>query len=1578
MKYVDSLIYGWPTDTTIFTIQDIFVRNLFFQLLNCGLVKDIYLKQIIDLLHKGHRITEEAILVCWSQFYSKLVFDKNKLIRSLSFTVTILLVKMTNIDQIKPFFSDLVPYLLVGLYDSGRIIRQKRLELLNHVLSNKSINDCFIIYRQEIIDLATDFFQFEEPKNRFPVIHNIILHLLTSVFEICHQRKIILEPLNSIRVIFSDSQTWSTVIKNYSININLTKFVDNAIPNRHPVFVDNKKTSLDLLLNLVTDLHVINYWENNQRCLKIMSEHLFKIFDYYDSLTIHRIENSIPKIINCLNILTDIKDGEIWKNKSWNEKFNNFLHHPLKYPTSDYFKCLYLLFQKSHNLRINIFEKDQWVDIWQTHLSRTKEASTEEELVYGFNKNFWAYYEKFALDIRKNFEPELIESLNIKIKIQEIPKLYELVINYVDGEKLLENIKQFCNDKKQKKYNKEFLFNNITIILNNYKLSKKLSEWLKDSVFKNGVVNINADLSFVLTKMVKLNLKHLLEIQKDIVDSFIVWVNIDNFTLLSKLYVYFLNENLAKMKRGTEKDLMLKGFSKFILISFGENCITSGEIIKMLTNIKFEFIEYCSNDHNLYTVNTLIENYIRCIYDFDDYGKIFHSRILKKHQLITLYDSAESSGKLDLIYKIFPELNSESKLCILLQTNFIGDFFLNRFQDIKLLHQITGYLKASNKLEDNFSRFGDAINILCKTFLNQVYQENEHNPFLFHAANLLVEDIDIFSTKILPKQCNNYLFSIITKVDNRMLLGDKFRKNAFLLEQDFWDKEDLAKIRKLINYGLFIDAVFSEKPNYLNEEIVFFLTIINEILNDFNYISSKPISSELQIKNTYFTLRSTEINIPDIFKCWILNNDYVKDRTLLNTFVLTPWNIGTVIDKRSSHSHFDPKHSRKFNDKVLKLLITPGRNNVVQYYKDLIMCKFLNDEINGIQHISLVDSLKAVKQYVIGLIRDEKTTNQSYLLGSMILSIFTKVKECETIDELKLLLFKYLIGIENTEFMNGKFRVIVLLNSILSLQNTVEAADILSHLITPQMLDTFLKSIEKWLDSSFTNKENSVQVRITLLQLFCRLLKVTQVPDVDMPLVRLAQKMLNDSLNFCQFNNKSYMVVLLNQVVELFNTFNTKNLWTKKETIEKFSIKLIKLNYLDLPSWINNRVIEELYNGLTMHLESTNLLSIYDYMIKSFLEDFDGNIPQNFKLMQILTKLVKTRRQRQIEDFTNIQQLSESENIINEKRNGDREKSELNFPNFLFDYLLDRLPKEIIHKKASLKFLKYLWVWYLALQFLENIPAKMKAIFMETEKEVNLISANLPCLIEKLKIYEEGAECKIDSIKNYNFNEYKLEFKSIDTEIYDLLNYILYQLFTRYKTIVRQWYINIDNWEYQLSISNIMSKKISPLITEDIFNQVEKRKKNLLLDDEEMNIKINYLTNTIFSYHEFDCWKFQIVFNIPEDYPLNNIQITGSCNLKNVEQKWKKWIISIRQSIVFKNITIKEAIKMLSTYINEEFSKFDKCPICYSIIHIADREYLNRTCSRCHYKFHNACLYKWHRLPTPYICPLCKNKISQD
>jgi hypothetical protein len=228
-----------------------------------------------------------------------------------------------------------------------------------------------------------------------------------------------------------------------------------------------------------------------------------------------------------------------------------------------------------------------------------------------------------------------------------------------------------------------------------------------------------------------------------------------------------------------------------------------------------------------------------------------------------------------------------------------------------------------------------------------------------------------------------------------------------------------------------------------------------------------------------------------------------------------------------------------------------------------------------------------------------------------------------------------------------------------------------------------------------------------------------------------------------------------------------------------------------------------------------------------------------------------------------------------------------------------------------------------------------------------------------------------DIITSYTYDD----ISDLSKEAKNLSINIYYTILNGIGSLSVNWFNNIKDRGFKAKFEAFTITYISPNLIKDKISQFQSKVNSFTSKDENLTIKINKLTNEIKATYLIDEQYLEVIFKIPESFPLKNIEISGPQRIGVKEQQWKAWILSSQRIISLTNGEIDESLEFFLKNVKFHFKGFEECAICYSILH-SDNSLPSKKCSTCDNKFHAGCLYKWFKSSGGNTCPLCRSTFN--
>lgn len=188
---------------------------------------------------------------------------------------------------------------------------------------------------------------------------------------------------------------------------------------------------------------------------------------------------------------------------------------------------------------------------------------------------------------------------------------------------------------------------------------------------------------------------------------------------------------------------------------------------------------------------------------------------------------------------------------------------------------------------------------------------------------------------------------------------------------------------------------------------------------------------------------------------------------------------------------------------------------------------------------------------------------------------------------------------------------------------------------------------------------------------------------------------------------------------------------------------------------------------------------------------------------------------------------------------------------------------------------------------------------------------------------------------------------------------------------LRKWIESADK-----SLSNIALLMLKQGISNAIFDlevdQIELSQYSWKTD--EFNIYIYRKTREIYAVFSQEDTRIEVALKVPENYPVNLINIELNKEAKIQKLNTHKYILQIKKLLTNQNYSIIEALIHWKKNIENEFQGISPCSICYYVLHESSKRVPNKACKTCKNKFHTVCIHKWFQTSNKSECPLCKSQ----
>lgn len=161
---------------------------------------------------------------------------------------------------------------------------------------------------------------------------------------------------------------------------------------------------------------------------------------------------------------------------------------------------------------------------------------------------------------------------------------------------------------------------------------------------------------------------------------------------------------------------------------------------------------------------------------------------------------------------------------------------------------------------------------------------------------------------------------------------------------------------------------------------------------------------------------------------------------------------------------------------------------------------------------------------------------------------------------------------------------------------------------------------------------------------------------------------------------------------------------------------------------------------------------------------------------------------------------------------------------------------------------------------------------------------------------------------------------------------------------------------------------MTPLLIERELQRIRKASKGQLI----MRVVRTSTNCSILVKYNLEEFSFSLDLDIPPEYPLRAVSVTGGERLGISESKWRSWLLSV-QTLLNQNLALIEVIQQWQANAQRTLEGVEPCSICYCVLQPGDRSLPGPCCKTCRNKFHSACLYRWFKTGGQATCPMCRS-----
>lgn len=1492
------------------------------------------LVKLVERCSENKKLFESDIFfLCWTQVYPKLLVSESKAIRVSSHLVTSKLVKLLN-KKISKFLKDVMPLLLLGSCDPDSSVSKTCGTFINEIFDfNKSkVDVLWSVFQEDILKVADELIVKENKETisdeRFvgkEDSHLRFNRLMTSAVQLLNKlvasRSSDLEKNEELlHNILSSEEIWQ-----------LLSFKDL-----------HSLRSYEAALVLQKTLCKDGYLRKRRDVLKVCTKRLLESLSQVNSKNILKVSHLTGPVLDNLRALDCLrKDGKIWTyDKSAKKRLLHFISIASKNAHPGFFDSLYKLYEETSSHKL-LDEQSEWLPLW-----RGSNASFIDKPYLGrfgpeLLGELWTNYRKFISSsaisgAKKVAQEDALAVLRSGKRLSELPSLKLALVDFLDSELLETEIKKALveNGKEAR-----VLLDNLALLLcegqGNETALHSIAGVMLDMMSTNqdGFGTKEQNILETYAYFIKENVSFLSNEITRFVFEVPTWLDNETYESLS-LFIADYSQSLI-----AQNDSDFVKVMEDFLIAATSIDIPKKLIIRTLNLLSKEISKRVLSSTE---IQGFVQNYTDT-YCYNDEGELFKGCLVNERNIVQLYERSSKNGHADSFVNHLSDLNQTTLKYLMAESSFLSHQLFDR--NSEATNRIYGLIKPLLANNDAITRnLSSAIVSYAKT-----RPRGAANGSLLEIAEELVtlagQDIHV----LLPSNLEREFSEAVSFVDHRLALVSSLKLNTHLLDLS-QDELDLSKVEQLIKYGIFLDTLVRRLSAGLDDELCIFLTMICELAEDFNCLSEIPQEEFSNIRHGLLSEKWSAFSFED------------------------------AIDVACSNdSNGEAPHS------LLSQLVADSPLTAVTYYRLRIFHKILQNKIDSTSQTTFARKYPVIEKFVTSTIRVKEKSQHRYLVAGIILSASETFSNTDLFAKLRNVLASECIGVKEGELLHKTYKNIILLSNLLGSRESVESPSP----IATQRLNMMLSSLSQWLESDLAYEPEFSKIRLALLILCAHLVRMAFVMEVpNTSLSELSIKLLNDSLAMCLLDDTQHLHELRLYSLLLHEELlkGNRDYSTGMDSEEMLS-GLIELSLVDFAGEKNNQVSSVFYRTLYRVLANypaKQTVRFYPEFLSSFLSSEKcHNINRARMLFGELRRLTVERQKDAFLEF-------EFEKQKNRKATPDGQADEaigdepvvndkLQLPPQLIDKLCADIPEDYLENENKCAFLKYLWYWDLAFCFFSDASYDLRQKFIEQLRGRDLVTLLFDFISEQIDMQETkfwsaaGSEAILEyCVQDNDFSPYD---EDLYPECKKLLGHSLYNLFLHVGSLTSSWWLNIKDRTLQTKIDKFVSTFISPILIAKELDDVAEKTKKLESNDSALTIKINKVTNEVKASYLIDEQKLELSFKLPTNYPLTNVQVIGVSRVGISEQKWKQWIMSTQRVITGMNGSVVDSLDLFSNNVNLQFSGFEECAICYSILHVVDRKLPTKTCPTCNNKFHGACLYKWFRSSGNNTCPLCRSEI---
>lgn len=1481
--------------------------------------KEKALNELMGLVeHYDHNsfLFDDIMLLCWSQLYAKLCMSELKNIRLVCQQVTLgIITKMRK--SVAKYFKDLIPFVLLGTCDTDSAVARLCATGIKTCFNDDEdkVTALYSLFDIPILSLTKAILVTETPQTLTDERYST-----PDDADFKYQRVVVsainllLAAIERNKAILED-ETFNEIMDNE----NLWKLM--SIKNLNSI------KTYESLIRLAITLSEEEFLTCHKHVLKLISKKLLKSLSQFNDKNILKVNYICPLILTLFMCLNKYKNGKFWSyDKISKDRLVGFLSTAMKSPTVGFFPTFFRFYTSVESQDILDKELEWWplIRIGNKNLCNKSFLGRDGAKIL---KEYWSCRVQLNNSSFSNKNELLIEDIKEVINSTDITNVVEvkqLFRNYLNNTAILHEIDVLLASHGNLTRDIKLKFDNF---LNLFFLEATESDVISMSktlikAWDNKEGPPESTL-FVSNRLIKNGKEHP-ESLYFFFERLLDLMNEDNHSEISNLFVSYS----SIIKVPDEKVISLFGSFIMRVTIISKNVNSVKDILCQIPRIYCE--KLCSADES--TIKKIFDTIIQS-YSGNTNVQFFQSPIINIFTIHRLFEVFVSKGEFSKLVSDINYLDSTCKQYLYAQETFY-DHTLNELNDMQfftLLKEACLVLGVNDEIDANIVKV--LLRKIKKSFSKQSSEQ------YFEVLDILLKHNKDTINVFLPSDPLKLLKEF--NPSSLLLCDGNFGANvAFFLSGP--TLEDYEKAKPLLHQAMFIDTYLSKNNKTDLDAWIIFLTIMSEIAADYNYLSESPEYIFQDLENTIYKSVERPFSFLSILN--LLNNVEAKNNSWLS-----------------------------------KLIDFEESNSMVAYYSGMIVRRILINEVDYMNSSDKNFISQELYTFLSKALR-EKEHGLKLFYATILLATSKDVVMPEAFVKVGALLISQIVGISEMELIKGKSKVLLILFSMLA-----GSINISEPVLPIPKLNMALKTLDNILDSDIAYDEEFIIHRLLIMKFIGAIVSQSNLEQAHSQALKLAERLIADGFSMSLLEETPMKPELQYLATQLHKYCIARNEW---ECTEEYRSE-IETGFMDtmlnsVSVFKNNHCSAQYYimcEGIFSARKTNEQIKNLDSMIEQLVSmQLCCNIGYMRLLVAILEKTIYEKQQINLIEFE-----LENQKLGKDKTQDDNQEDERNFeeykiPEILMTSLITNLPSEYLEYENQYRFLNYLWTWYLTVSYFKDVSYNMRELYMDQLKEKDLITQMLDFIVDQIDFDDTTywKTVEINDISNYEIHNNQLEpfIEAVNDECKKLLVHLMYKIFSASGTLSAKWYMNIKNKSLSSKIDRFVSEFVSPILISNELREVENKKESLTSKDDSLTIKINEKLHEVKASFLIDEQKLEIAFKLPVNYPLENIQVIGISRVGISEQKWKQWIMSTQHVITGMNGSVQDSLELFTKNVGLQFSGFEECAICYSILHAVDRKLPTKTCSTCKNKFHGACLYKWFRSSGNNTCPLCRSEIN--